>query len=111
MEKHLAGWKKLYLSKGGHLTLIKSTLSSLPSYYLSLFPLPMAVARRLEKLQRDFLRGGMGEKHKFHLVNWNQVCSPIKYGGLGIRKLSVFNKALQGKWLWRYAIESGALWR
>ena len=43
MEKCLVGWKKLYLSKGGRLTLIKSTLSSLPSYYLSLFPLPMSI--------------------------------------------------------------------
>jgi hypothetical protein len=77
MEKRLVGWKKLYLSKGGRLILIKSTLSSLPSYYLSLFPLPMDVACRLEKLPRDFLWGGMGDEHKFHLVNWHQVCSPI----------------------------------
>ena len=36
-EHKLAGWKKMYLSKGGRLTLLKSTLSSLPTYYLSLF--------------------------------------------------------------------------
>ena len=29
IERRLAGWKKLYLSKGGRLTLLKSTLSSL----------------------------------------------------------------------------------
>lgn len=57
MKKRLAGWKRLYLSKGVRVTLIKSTLSSLPSYYLSLFPLPMGVARRLEKLQSDFFVG------------------------------------------------------
>ena len=37
VEKKLSGWKQLYLSKGGRLTLLNSTLLSLPTYYLSLF--------------------------------------------------------------------------
>ena len=41
MERKLAGWKKLYLSKGGRVTLIKSTLSNIPTYFFlySLFSL------------------------------------------------------------------------
>ena len=49
-EKKLSGWKRLYLSKGGRLMLLKSTLSSLPTYYLSLFTIPKAVAERLESI-------------------------------------------------------------
>jgi hypothetical protein len=111
MEKRLAGWKRLYLSKGGRVTLIKSTLSSIPTYFLSLFPLPMSIARRIEKLQRDFLWGGLEEEHKFHLVNWHQTCSPLHSGGLGIRDVAIFNKALLGKWLWRYSMDPTSLWR
>ena len=59
MERRLAGWKRLYLSKGGKVTLIKSSLLSLPTYFLSLFPLPGKVEKCMEKLQRDFF-GGMG---------------------------------------------------
>ena len=55
MEKKLFGWKRLYLSKGGRLMLLKSTLSSLPTYFLSLFTIPKAVAARLESIQRNFL--------------------------------------------------------
>ncbi|XP_022873622.1 uncharacterized protein LOC111392499 [Olea europaea var. sylvestris] len=55
VERRLAGWKRMYLSKGGHLTLIKSTLSNLATYFLSLFPIPVVVAKRLERIQRDFL--------------------------------------------------------
>ncbi|XP_059658724.1 uncharacterized protein LOC132305055 [Cornus florida] len=36
-EKRLVGWKKQYLLKGGKVTLMKSTLASLPTYFLSLF--------------------------------------------------------------------------
>jgi hypothetical protein len=111
MERRLAGWKRLYLSKGGKVTLIKSTLSNLPTYYLSLFPIPTAVAYRLEKLQRDFLWSGLGEEFKYHLVSWSKICEPICSGGLAIRNLRLFNQALLGKWLWRYGTEPEALWR
>jgi hypothetical protein len=53
----------------------------------------------------------MGEEFKFHLVNWRKVCSPVREGGLGIRSLRSFNRALLGKWLWRFAREPGASWR
>ena len=111
MECKLAGWKSFYLSKGDRLTLLKSTLSSLPTYYLSLFTIPISVANRIEKIQCNFLWGRYGEGGTHHLVNWDVVCSPINYGGLGVRKIAVFNKALLGKWLWRFCIEESKLWR
>ena len=111
MGRKLAGWNITYLLKGRRFTLIKSTLSNLPTYFLSLFPIPMSVVNRLEKLQRDFLWGGLNEKPKFRLVKWAQICSPIQGGGLGIRNLCNFNLALLGKWLWQYATEKEACWR
>jgi hypothetical protein len=54
--------------------------------------------------------GRMGDEQKLHLVNWNQICRPLRAGGLGIRNVHKFNQVLLGKWLWRYAIESKALW-
>ena len=57
MEKKLSGWKRLYLSKGRRLMLLKSTLSSLPTYFLSLFTIPKAVTTRLESIQKNFLWG------------------------------------------------------
>ena len=68
MEKKLSSWKRLYLSKGGRLTLLKSSLSSLPTYYLSLFTIPKTVATRLECIQRNFLRGSSIESFKYPLV-------------------------------------------
>ena len=107
IERKLVSWKKLYLLKGGRLTLLKSTLSSLPTYFLSLFTISTHVANRIEKLQRDFLSGDS----KKHLLSWDKVCMLIANGGLGIRKLTTLNKALLGKWLWRFGIEENRLWR
>ena len=39
----ISGMETFYLSKRGRVTLIKSTLSNLPTYFLSLFPIPAIV--------------------------------------------------------------------
>ena len=77
MEQRLAGWKRLYLSKGGKVTLLKNTLSSLRTYFLSILPIHGKIANHMEKLQRDFLWSSMSGDSKLHLVNWAKVCNPI----------------------------------
>jgi len=83
MEWRLVGWKWMYLSKGGRLTLLKRTFSNLPTYYLSFFPILMGVANPLDKLQRDFLWGGIGNEAKFHLVNWKRILYSITIRWVG----------------------------
>ena len=56
-QKRLTMWKRQYISKGGRLTLIRSNISSLPVYFMSLFFLPRKVRLRLEKIQRDSCGG------------------------------------------------------
>ena len=58
------------MSRGGRYTLVKTVLSGIPIYYLSLFKIPVKVARSLEKLTRDFLWEGKDEGKKDHLVKW-----------------------------------------
>ena len=48
---------------------IKSMLSNLPTYFLSLFLLLVGIAKRLECLQMDSLWDSLGGETKFHLVN------------------------------------------
>lgn len=110
IESRFVGWKKTYLSKGRTITLIKS-LSNLPTYFLSLFPLPVGVAYQIEKIFRAFLWGETGEAAKYQLVRWDKTCSLISRGGLGIHKLSFSNEALLGKWLWWYHQGGESLWR
>nr|CAN77925.1 hypothetical protein VITISV_028684 [Vitis vinifera] len=98
MRRKLALWKRQFLSKGGRITLIKSTLASIPLYQMSLFRMPKSVARRLEKLQRNFLWGGANGGNKAHLIKWEVVCMDKKKEGWG-------------KWIWRFAWAKEELWK
>ncbi|RVW64332.1 putative ribonuclease H protein [Vitis vinifera] len=109
-SKRLTMWKRQYLSKGGRATLIRSTLSNLPIYYMSVLRLPSSVRRRLEQIQKDFLWGGGSLERKPHLVRWKVVCLSKKKGGLGIKCLAILNKVLLSKRNWRFANEREALW-
>ncbi|WKA05140.1 hypothetical protein VitviT2T_023123 [Vitis vinifera] len=111
VRRRLARWKRQYISKGGRITLIRSVLASMPIYHMSLFRMPKAVARRLDKVQRDFLWGGGSEVKKAHLIKWEAICEAKSNGGLGLRKLVLLNKALLGKWVWRLAIDRDDLWK
>ena len=71
----------------------------MPIYHMSLFRMPKSVARRLEKVQRDFLWGGGSVERKAHLIKWEVICADKSKGGLGLRKLVLLNKALLGKWI------------
>ena len=95
----MALWKRQYISKGGRITLIHSTLSSLPIYFMSLFRMPRRVRLHLEQIQRGFLWGDGNLEKKPHLVKRSTVCLDIKMGGLGIKSLAILNKALLCKWI------------
>lgn len=111
ISSRLAAWKGKLLSIGGRLCLIKYVLSNLPIYFLSLFPMPVAVATEIEKKFRCFLWSGKEEGRSLCNVGWSTVSLPKSAGGLGIGSLRNKNKALLFKWLWRYGSEESSMWK
>lgn len=43
-------------------------------------------------------------------MRWSTVCLDKSKGGLGVKSLALLNKALLGKWTWRFANERGTFW-
>lgn len=72
--RRLALWKSCYLSKGGRLVLIKSTLQNLPVYILYCRLMPVTVVYEVERIIRRFLWGTMEGRDTFHLVAFYGVC-------------------------------------
>ena len=50
-------WKRYNISQKEGNTLIWSTLSSMPIFYMSLFSMPRSIILRLKQIQKDFLWG------------------------------------------------------
>jgi len=57
LKRRLSRWKGRFLSLARRICLIKSVMSSIPLFYLSLFKIPVMVANELVEIQRNFLWG------------------------------------------------------
>lgn len=110
MKHRLSRWDPKTISIGGRVTLVKSVLTSLPLYLLSFLHLPKKVEKQFRSLQRNFLWGGNNMERKVAWVKWEDVCKDRKDGGLGVKDLLIFNKALLSKWLWRFLTDDNSLW-
>jgi len=104
-------WKGRFLSLAGRICLIKSVFTSLPLFYLSFFKAPEAVCDRIISIQRRFLWGWGREKRTIPWVSWENLCKPKDEGGLGIKNVRYFNRALLAKWKWRLMGEEKGMWK
>lgn len=119
LQKKLNNWKYAYISKRGRLTLIKSSLASLPTYQLLVFKAPISSWKKIEKYWRDFLWRNKYDDHcinanlkkRLNSIIWSSATALEEKRGFGISPIAETNYALLTKWLWRYHLEPKALWR
>nr|GEV30076.1 RNA-directed DNA polymerase, eukaryota [Tanacetum cinerariifolium] len=90
----LSLWKACLLSVGGRLSLIKSMLRHLPTYYMSIYPMPSSIIKKLESMRNRFFLGGDLEERKTTWVRWNKCLASKDHGGLSIFSILGLNIAL-----------------
>lgn len=64
--------KKKFVSFGDRIVLLNSVLNAISIFYLSFMRLPVKVWRRLVRIQREFLWGGVGGGRKINWVSWKK---------------------------------------
>ena len=83
------------------MTLVKSVLSAMPVYFLTVFSLPKWAIKKIDKIRRSFLWKGEENASGGHcLVNWKKCKLPKELGGLGILDLQMCSRALRLRWIW-----------
>ncbi|KAF4349050.1 hypothetical protein F8388_008797 [Cannabis sativa] len=111
MARRIEGWKSRLLSLAGRSTLIQSVDMSVPIYTMSTFLIPKSICVALDKLVRRFWWKGSDDSNRFlALTNWDSICVPKRWGGLGFKKFEDLNFALVAKLGWNLAVESNTLW-
>ncbi|GJW51394.1 hypothetical protein Tco_0092745, partial [Tanacetum coccineum] len=110
VESRLNEWKNKALSFAGRLQLVQSVIGSLHVFWASVFILPMRILLDIEQLMRGFLWGHGDTGRVKAKVAWDVVCLPKEEGGLGIRRLDHFNKALMVSQIWKLLQKKESLW-
>lgn len=104
-------WKTRHMSLGGCLILIKSVLGDIPIYPLSIRLLHVRIRNSLHNIMTKFLwGGGLEDRRKMYLVDWDTITLSCEAWGLGISDLLDMNVGLLMKWISRYGNERDKLW-
>ncbi|XP_074300954.1 uncharacterized protein LOC141632295 [Silene latifolia] len=93
ITERIRGFAARKLSYAGRLTLVNSVLTSLYSYWATIFVIPKGVLKRIDALCRNYLWDGSTEYLRSPLVSSAKVCVPKQEGGLGIRDSYAWNLA------------------
>ncbi|KAE8803655.1 hypothetical protein D1007_20501 [Hordeum vulgare] len=94
-------WKGRLMAKSGRLVLLKTGLSSLAIYMMTIHKLPAWVLKRLTQICRSWLWSGDTTANAGNCrVAWTLICRPKCLVGLGVVDLKKFGRALRIRWLW-----------
>lgn len=69
-------WQGLFLASTGRLELTNSYLSSLPMFAMGIYLLHETTHGEMNKSRARFFWKGVGNKRKYHMVDWATVCKP-----------------------------------
>lgn len=97
LHGRLNSWGHKYISFGGRIVLLNLVLNSIPIFYLSFFKLPVHVRKKIVRIQREFLWGGVEGGKKISWIRWKLVCQQKENGGIGIKDVRVMNVSLLAK--------------
>ncbi|PKU85048.1 Putative ribonuclease H protein [Dendrobium catenatum] len=102
MMDRLNTWGKKFLSLGGKVTLITSSLLTMPNFLITHSMIPMKVLLTMEKLCRSLIWDKHDGSHGIHYIAWDDLCKPISMGGLGLQSPMLKAGPLRANLFWNF---------
>jgi hypothetical protein len=103
-------WLSRNLTYAGRLQLLSSVLYSPQVYWTDIFILPKKIIKAIEQKFNRFLWNGKSEGYAKAKVSWHALCFSEKEGGLGLKRLEVWNQTSMLIHVWSLFARSGSLW-
>lgn len=98
------------MSYAGRIQLVISVLHSIQAFWSSIVILPKKILKDIDDILRKFVWSGTElNKHGVKMA-WEDVCCPLKEGGLGIKNVVVWNQESMVRHLWDIARKKDSLW-
>lgn len=110
VKSKINNWCARSLSFAGRLLLINTVIAGISNFWCSSFVLPKLCIRKIHSICSAFLWKGSLEGHHSARVSWETVTKLKNQGGLGIRDLTVWNRACTIKLIWLLFFQSGSVW-
>lgn len=89
------------MATAGRMTLVKAVVTAVAIYRLTMLDLSVEVLRKIDRLRHAYLWAGSDKvTGGWCKINWDHVCKPKEFVGLGTVNLEKFATALHLRWLW-----------
>ncbi|GKD42242.1 RNA-directed DNA polymerase, eukaryota [Tanacetum coccineum] len=101
---HLSKWKLKALSIGGRVTLLKSVLSFMPLYHMSIYKVLMGILNRMESLAMYRVHGSLDNPGTLSRHSpWPDIIKEAR--SLSVKDVWLTNRPLKLSFPWLYALE------
>lgn len=77
----------------GRVQLVNSIIKSMILYNFHIYSWLISLLKTIDSWIRNFIWSGNNDKRKIVTVAWNQICAPLKDGGLRLKSVRAMNDA------------------